>query len=293
MYVNAIELVDKFTRPIHIISRSYNGVVNSGTSTIFFVNEMGVAITCKHVLELITRADELNSQYNLFKAERDKLPRDGKFKRNLLSLESKYKLKHDTIIQIKIQFVNSVDNFDNLKWYMHPTLDLAILIFEGYKQILYTSFATFVKDTNIVKQGRSLCRLGYPFPEFTNFLYNHLSDDIEWIDDGNPISPRFPLDGIITRFICDENKNISIEMSTPGLRGQSGGPLFDSEGLIYGMQFKTSHLPLDFDVFNYDVIRIGKKDKIVNNQFLHVGQCIHVDSIKIFLVQNNIKFYEI
>jgi hypothetical protein len=33
-----------------------------------------------------------------------------------------------------------------------------------------------------------------------------------------------------------------LEMSTLGLMGQSGGPLFDTEGKICGMQFATNHL---------------------------------------------------
>ena len=75
-----------------------------------------------------------------------------------------------------------------------------------------------------------------------------MDDDIEWTNSGNPNSPLSPLDGIITRFGVDNNQIVSIEMSTPGLRGQSGGPLFDSEGLVYGMHYLTSHLHPGFDL---------------------------------------------
>ncbi len=93
-------------------------------------------------------------------------------------------------------------------------------------------------------------RLGYPFPEFSNFQYNRITDDIEWTTTGNPHSPKFPLDGMVTRFGGDSVQNLTIEMSTPGLRGQSGAPLFNSEGLIYGMQFMTSRLHLGFDLID-------------------------------------------
>ena len=54
MFVNAIEEVGRFTRPIHTITRNYNEtVVSPGAATLFFVNELGVAITCRHVMEVL------------------------------------------------------------------------------------------------------------------------------------------------------------------------------------------------------------------------------------------------
>ena len=66
-----------------------------------------------------------------------------------------------------------------------------------------------------------------------------------------------------------------IETSTPGLKGQSGGPIFDSHGNIYGMQVITNHLPLGFHpMVEYD----GRK--VVENQFLNVGVGVHVRTIR-------------
>lgn len=242
MFVKAIEAVDSFTKPIHTIARTYGGLISPGTSTLFFVNENGVAVTCKHVLNLIAQADVINTSFQNFKAERDRLPRDGKFKNNLRILEAKYKLKKETTVAIKNNFVNSVSPLTGITYHAHPTLDLAILQFNGFTEKHYTSYATFVKDDSKIKQGKYLCRLGYPFPEFNNFRYNEATDDIEWTNDGISATPRFPIDGIITRHIGDGQQIVGIELSTPGLRGQSGGPLFDTEGLVYGMQSATNHL---------------------------------------------------
>jgi len=97
---------------------------------------------------------------------------------------------------------------------------------------------------------------------------------------------------MFTRYIVDENGNmIGIELSTPGLRGQSGGPLFRSDGLIYGIQSMTNHLHLGFDMIKEKMVINGKKETINNQPFLHVGQCIHVSLIKKFLDDNNIKYY--
>jgi hypothetical protein len=291
MFVKSIEAVDQFTRPIHTISRTYGGIVAPGSSTLFFVNEEGVAITCKHVLQVINNAEVINQKFLSFKAEKVQLAKDDDYQLNLKALETKYGYRDETTVQLKINFLNSVDNA-NFKYIEHPTIDLAIIMFEGFTRKFYTSHAIFVKSPDKVKQGKSLCRLGYPFPEFNNYRINQASDDIEWTNEGIQNSPKFPLDGIITRFGSDGKQAISIEMSTPGLRGQSGGPLFDSNGLVYGMQHLTSHLHLGFDIADKEMIIDGKKTRISNFPFLHVGHCIHVDRITEFLRQNNIKFYQ-
>ena len=81
-------------------------------------------------------------------------------------------------------------------------------------------------------------------------------------------------------------------MSTPGLRGQSGGPLFDTNGIIYGMQSSTRHLHLGFDIENFEIAAGTQSKKITNTPFLHVGQCIHPEIIKEFLIQHQVPFSE-
>ena len=293
MFESAIENVLQFTRPLHTISRSYSGLIVPGTATFFFVNDTGVAITCKHIVKLIPVADNINQAFQKFKAERDKLPKDNKYKRNLQGLEAKYKYDKDSTVQLKNNFLNCFDKITQIVYHEHPTLDLAILEFKGYDKIFYTSHATFIKDSTKIKQGKYLCRTGFPFPEFNNFRYNAGNDDIEWTNTGNPNSPSFPIDGIVTRFVGNASGEvIGIEMSTPGLRGQSGGPLFDVDGNVYGMQSATNHLHLGFDMKDKEIIHDGKKSKVSNYPFMHVGICVHVDKIKEFLAQHKISFKE-
>jgi hypothetical protein len=294
MFEAAIEKVSQFTRPLHTISRSFGGLVVPGAATFFFVNDEGVAITCKHIAEMILASDKINKKFSDYKTERDKLVKDNKYNKNLNGLEIKYKLTKDTTIQLKNNFLNSIDNLDTIDIHLHPTLDLAILKFKGFNRLLYSSHASFIKDSKKIRQGKYLCRLGFPFAEFNNFSHNTATDDIEWTNTGNPNSPIFPIDGIITRFLGAPNGNgvTGIEMSTPGLKGQSGGPLFNTEGTIYGMQFATNHLHLGFDLKDREIINEGKKTKVSNYPFLHVGYCIHVDKIKDFLREHAISFTE-
>lgn len=169
---------------------------------------------------------------------------------------------------------------------------MAIIKFKGYKKLLYKNHAVFLKDEKLVQQGKYLCRLGYPFPEFSNYKYESEKDDIIWTKEGKPQTPRFPIDGIITRKLSNKGKVIGIEISTPGLRGQSGGPLFDTNSVVYGMQSHTHHLHLGFDIKEKEILEGSKKKKVSNHPFLHLGNCIHVNIIKSFLKEKEVKFYE-
>ena len=74
MFINAIERVGQFTRPIHTLMRTYGGKqLLPGAATIFFVNENGYAVTCKHVVEMLLASENINAAYTAFKTEKSKL----------------------------------------------------------------------------------------------------------------------------------------------------------------------------------------------------------------------------
>jgi hypothetical protein len=89
-----------------------------------------------------------------------------------------------------------------------------------------------------------------------------------------------------------KGKIYGIELSTPGLRGQSGGPLFDPEGKIVGMQSRTKHLHLGFDIEEKTIVAHGKTKKVNDYAFIHLGECIHVSVIKDFLRTHQVRFLE-
>ena len=293
MFVEAIEKVDQFTRPIHFILRYYTGSdIVPGTATLFFVNENGFAITCRHVAQQILHAGSIYENYLKFKGDLRKFDKDPGAETQKYLLETKYKINGDNPIRILYNFINCVSAYKGLTIHLHPSQDLAIIQFRDFETKQYQGYARFLKDSRRVKQGRYLCRLGYPFPEFTNYQYNKNTGDIEWLKTGRISTPSFPIDGIVTRHIGESSSVVGIEMSTPGLRGQSGGPLFDPNGIIYGLQSSTRHLHLGFDQVNREVITEGHRKRVSNYPFLNVGQCVHVDVIKQFLREKNVAFYE-
>lgn len=293
MFTRAIEKVSGFTRPVHSILRTYGGKqLIPGSGTLFFINEEACAITCKHIINSIIDGDAINKRYQQFKAERNKIPKDSRYKKNLQGLELKYHYEENTTIQMRTTFLDCVDQMTGFSCEVHPEYDLGIIRFNGYTRTLYNRFATFLKEGNSIKQGNALCRLGFPFPEFTNYRYNEMTDDIEWTKEGLIASPIFPLDGMVTRFLGDAKGMHGIELSTPGLRGQSGGPLFNTNGTVYGMQFSTKHLHLGFDMEEKEMLINNKTKKVTDYSFLHLGQCVHVNVIKNFLREKKVTFYE-
>jgi hypothetical protein len=294
MFKTAIEKVGGFTKALHFISNIYGEKeILPGAATLFFVNEDAVAVTCKHVSSLIRQSVEISNRYLAFLEEKKQLTKSGNYNRKMKELKEKYGYdKPDNACQFLYQLVDCVDKIATIDVVEHPDADLAILKLKGFTTKLYNGYAVLAKDSNELQPGLFLCRLGYPFPEFSNFIYNEADEKISWSSQPTRVV-RFPIEGMVTRHLASPEGKISgVELSTPGLRGQSGGPLFDQQGLIYGMQSMTNHLHLGFDMKNQEMVSGGKKIKITNQPCLHVGNCIHVDVIKEFLRTNGVKYYE-
>ena len=296
MFADAIEKVGGFTRPIKIISRLYKDTaVTPGCATMFFVNDEGWALTCKHVANEIIAADKINDRYGHFRAGLNEIIGSPKAKVLTRSLEQKYEFGPKKVCQMKVQFPDCVTFTDGFKIdiNVHPEYDIALLHFRDFDKTLYHGHAVFAKDSSKIRPGDYLVRLGFPFPEFKDYRYDEEHEDIVWDNSGRPTTPRFPIDGMYTRGVADKDgKLVGIELSTPGLRGQSGGPLFDENGIIYGMQSLTKHLHLGFDMIN-EHMQINGRQQVINNQpFLHVGHCVHVDVIKEYLRSQGVKYYE-
>lgn len=286
MFVDAIQRVGGFTRAIHSIAKKpLSNQIEKGAATLFFVNNQGWALTCKHVSQWISQADQINRKYESFRSEL----KHGKVAEQ--DLMDKYSLSTNQAVEMRITFVDCVDRIEKIHFFNHPVYDLALLKFEGFEKIQCSNFPVFAETDQTIQPGQMLCRLGFPFPEFSNFKWDASLQQLLWTKEGQARSPRFPIEGMVTRFLGDKaGKVYGIEMSTPGLRGQSGGPLFDGEGRIAGMQSRTKHLHLGFDIEEKEIVAHGTPKKVNDYAFIHLGECIHVSVIKAFLDSHQVSY---
>ena len=276
MFANAIQKTGEFTRPILTISRFFGSTqVNPGTATLFFVNENGDAVTCRHVAKLVMDAERINRRYEDFKKKRSEHPENAE------KLAAQYGYNSTVLAEMRHNFVDTVDHFQTLQCVFHPKHDLALIRMGGFTRTLYRGHAVFAKDDHGIQPGDFLCRLGFPFPEFSGYFYDAKEDRIGFDPKGRLITPRFPSEGMFTRHLGGDNgEMIGYELSTPGLPGQSGGPLFNKEGIVYGMQYETKHLPIHFNT-------PGNDQKL----YLNVGHCLSAGIIKKFLSDHGVRYY--
>jgi len=166
-------------------------------------------------------------------------------------------------------------------------MDIAVGRLEPFDRKWISEYPT-IKDPAKMRPGTSLCKLGFPFSSISA-TFDEGTKAFKLADKTLPL-PLFPIDGMHTRNIATgKNREgldmLYVETSSPGLRGQSGGPIFDKDCNICGVQLRTNHMPLDFKV---EATVDGKK--VIENQFLNLGVGLHAKSIVDFLRKRNIDF---
>lgn len=173
--------------------------------------------------------------------------------------------------------------------YVNRAADIAIARLEPFEPMI-ASAVPVLRDTvaEAIEQGESVCRLGFPFHGIAAG-FDPARGEFD-VPAGNFPVPRFALDGIVSRFnrrtAPDGTVAVFIETSTPGLRGQSGGPLLDRQGRICGIQSHTSHLDLGFDA----AYTAPDGSQVVERQFLNVGAASHVDEVRALLDANGVGY---
>jgi len=168
-----------------------------------------------------------------------------------------------------------------------PEADLILGRLDPFDASSITNYPVLKDPGKNISPGTSLCRTGFPFHTIkTDFdpKRNSFSLDAACLP-----PPFFPIEGIFTRNVVvgkskDNHHEIKfLETSSPGLKGQSGGPIFDCHGTIWGLQSRTKNLPLGFSP------KVKRGDtEVEENQFLNVGEGIHVETILSFIKANRI-----
>lgn len=248
MFADAYEIVTRFTRPVVISTRSWAGTVTSGMAAFVVLNEDGWFATAAHVLsswlarrqhqEQIARHQEVGGEPNPA----------------WITNQS---------------FWWGWDGIHLAEVHVRGDSDLAVGRLEPFEPGVVTTFP-LIKDPEELRPGTSLCRLGFPFHELQTQWDAQTGRFL--LPKGALPAPFFPIEGIFTRQVRVESSILPkfIETSSPGLRGQSGGPVFDTTGRVWGIQSRTHHLNLGFS----PRVEI-KGEHVTEHQFLNVGLAVH------------------
>lgn len=279
MYKKAIKKNSNFIVPfIEGIKYFDSDEIEHALATMIIVNKKGDIITCKHVANEFVINKELENNYNNLLEELDN-NRDAAIK--------KYNLEKNTVVLNNISLPFKLKGNVEIEIKFHKTLDLALIRLKG---VTFENKNYPIFSKKLPEQGQSVCKLGFAFPEYSYFEYSKKDKKIVFKKDMVSNFPLFPMDGIVTRHIVDQSNNLSMfETSTPGLRGQSGGPVFSPNGIVYGIQSMTKHIDLNFDV-DADVKRGNNIKHVTFTPFMNLGVAISSCEIIKFLDENNVEY---
>jgi len=278
MFADACEKAAKFTRPLIISTRQIDGTVNASCGAFIILNREGWIITAGHMFDSfvkfqgdqnkIKEVNELNSSKRLGSPS------------NMIRTDPGWLTNHS--------FWWAWDGVRLVEAFVDRQIDICVGRLEPFDPKWITEYPVF-RDPNTLRPGTSLCRLGFPFAQVES-EFDELSKTFR-IKKGVLPLPMFPNDGIHTRNVVKGRSKegnyelLYVETSTPGLRGQSGGPIYDKDCKLYAMQVQTAHMPLGFQPA---VETEGKR--VVENQFINVGLGVHAKTIETILRDRNVRF---
>lgn len=286
MFAKAYQHCGGFTRPVVISTLRNDGELSSAIGTFIHVNADGWILTAAHIVQEQARYAKQQQEVRESDARIaavESSPKNAKEKKRLVEAERRNtsKLVRD------FSFWWASDAARIAEAAILETADIALCRLAPFDPTSCTSYPTFKDpDTNLLV-GTSVCRLGYPFsqlkPSYSagNFL---LPDEVFKM-------PRFPNEGIITRWVSNGTHGTHgyrvgfLETSSAGLRGQSGGPIFDRHGTVWGIQSQTRHMPLGFS----PPVPGGKPGQ-VEHQFMNVGWGTHPATLVGLMRETNVKF---
>ncbi len=261
MFSKAYAIASKFTFPVILSNRFSDGRVENGLGSFILLNDEGWIATAAHIVGAIIPGYQAAYTNNV-----EITPQNITHKSIWWGADG-----------------NNISTFHLLK-----ENDLAIGKIENFKPQANAGYPVFVNPENM-QPGRSLCKLGFPFHDVKGH-FNSQTNRFSFEQGTLPI-PRFPIEGMYTRNALvgksadGQYEFLFLETSTPGLRGQSGGPIFDTDGKVWAIQSQTRHLPLGFSP---KIVKDGKA--IEENQFLNVGWGVHAKTLLQFLDNYGVKY---
>ena len=280
MFADACRKASEFTRPLLTSIRLQNGEVRTDCSSFIVLNDEGWVISAGHPFDSFVKyqADQNKiKEINELNAKREQQP---DMPGCTVKLDPKFIRNHS--------FWWGWDGVRLNHVYVNRQIDIAVGKIEPFNPDWVREYPVLI-DPDHAQQGTSLVRVGYAFLE-VQAAFNEQKDAF-MIPKIPSKDLLFPNEGIHTRTINrGKSKDgdydiVYTETSTPGLRGQSGGPIMDREGRLYAMQVQTSHNPMGF---HPSVDYEGQR--MVENQFMNLGLGVSVKTIREILDKRGIRY---
>lgn len=282
MFSKAYQIATQFTHPLVVSTRFFDKTIETGLGAFILVNNDGWLLTAAHNLNILQMYQQHAQEMNNYHIKTAQLQQN-----NLANQYQTYVLPNPKwITNFVILF--SGQPIQILEHYIYKENDIALIRIDKAAVKDQTVFPKFINPATI-NPGTSLMKLGYPFIE-AKATFNENTQTFELPANLFPL-PFFPIDGIYTRNInqgktADQSMDILfLETSSPGLKGQSGGPICDTNGTIYAIQSQNLTFPLGFKgtvVENNQAVEV--------NQFLNVGIGVHIQTIIHLFNKHQIKF---
>ena len=262
MFQDACRRLVPVVTPIMSIWRTKDGTLNQTVGVVMILNESGWFVTAGHILldacKLLEDIDSPTSDVT-----------NGAVRVGPVEVAD----KRGSGTELKLLSLQETAH-------VLPEIDLGIGRLEGYKPKKGQQFPRFREKE--VELGEFLCRIGYPLlhKDFRVFESKWFPDKGFQTTMQAAAPPVFVNEALVSRFVRLIDRNTGkasgcwIETSSPGLKGQSGGPLTDSVGLICGIQVKTAPYPLGFR----------------DDEVLYVGRAVRVDTVRDFLDVHNVEY---
>ena len=283
MFRKAYEIAAEFTWPVVLSRRTFAGKCSAAIGSYVVINDEGWIVTAHHIVDLWKKLSDEDIASKAREADEARIRADASLtsKERRRQLSQLGKTKKDDTVRASAWWGRDGVAIKNGAFISIPAIDIAIAQLEGFDPAWVKTYPKFKDPTKAFEPGQSLCKLGYPFHQITP-IWDDASQGFHF---DAPI-PRFPIDGILTRLVQIALPNgvqsdfplMYIETSSPGLLGQSGGPTFDSQGTIWGIQVRTNHLPLGFNI------------KGAPEQFLNVGLGTHAGTLISFFNDHGVNF---
>lgn len=276
MFAEACEKAMRFTRPVIVSTRTVDKTTHSGCGAFVVINRDGWIMTAGHIF------------IQMMKFQED-LKKIKEVDQKIANGDTNAKKDPTWITNHSLWW--GWDNVMFTDGFIDLDLDIAIGRLQGFKPSMITEYPVF-KDPETIKPGTSLCRIGFPFIDSTTDFDE--TNQRFCIRKGVLPMAFFPNDGIHTRNVyagkskgAPYYEKLYVETSTPGMKGQSGGPIFDRKGCIAALQVRTAHMPLGFAP---TCVNAKGEKMTTENQFMNVGLGVHVKTILKILDDKGIKY---